>query len=299
MTVLVTGATGNVGRRVVAGLAAAGVPVRAMARRPEAAAPPPGVRVVAGDFTRPETWAAALDGVAAVYLYPFSYLTGPAGEAFAERAAAAGVRRFVVHSAIAAGFDGTDDPADPAIGPLRRHLAEERDAHRAAELLVEATDREWTHLRPGLLAANALGWAGEVRATGAVRLPYPDAGNAVVHEADIADVAVAALTTDDHVGAVYELTGPERVTQAEQVAAIGAAIGRDLAVVAEDPDATRARWSAETGLGRDLVDGLVAVQAASVAPPGLVPPTGTVERLTGRPARSFAAWARDHAADFR
>lgn len=226
MTILVTGATGNIGRCVVDRLVGAGQRVRAMARAPKAARLAAGVEVVYGDFVRPETWADALKGVERVHLFPFSYAVPDSEIGFVDEAVKAGVRRFVVHSAAAAEFPPGDDQHDLSISPLRRHLAMERDAHREQELLVEASGAEWTHVRPGLLAAGALSWADQIRAGQPVREPHGAAGEALVHEADVAEVAVAALLTDDHLGAAYTITGPAKVSQVEQVAAIAAATGQ-------------------------------------------------------------------------
>ncbi|WP_219825477.1 NAD(P)H-binding protein [Nonomuraea typhae] len=302
MTTLVTGATGNIGRRVVAGLVGAGQRVRAMSRDPEKAAArlPAGVERAGGDFDRPETWADALRGVHRVYLFPGVHLDAAQGEGFIDRAVEAGVRRFVVHSAVAAGFPHQGDPRDPGLTPLQRHLADERQGHRDIELAVEATGAEWTHVRPGLLAAGALEWAGEIRATGSVRAPYPRAAQALTHEADVAEVAVAALLTDDHVGATHTITGPHPVTQLDQVRAIGAATGRAVGFVELTPEQARQEWY-DPGQGVDhaVLDWLLELLAASADDPALVPPTGTFERITGRPPRTFAQWACDHAEDFR
>ncbi|MER7209523.1 NAD(P)H-binding protein [Streptosporangium sp. NPDC000239] len=295
MTILVTGATGNIGRHVVRGLVGAGQRVRAMVRDPRAARTrlPEGVELVHGDFTRPDTWPRALKAVERVYLFPYAYQEpGSAGPGFTEEAVAAGVRRFVVHSAAAAGFAPSDDPS-----ALGRHLEEERRAHRGLETAVEATGREWTHVRPGLLAARALGWAGSIRAERTVREPYPASGYPLVHEADVAEVAVAALLTDEHLGAAYTVTGPAKVTQAEQVSAIGAAIGARVRFEELTPSQARVRWLAE-GCPPEMADWLVELLAAAVEGTGALAPTGTYEEITGRPPRTFARWARDHAADF-
>jgi uncharacterized protein YbjT (DUF2867 family) len=283
MTVLVTGATGNVGRQVVAGLRARHRAVRAMTREPGAAGLPGGVEVVRGDFFRPETWAAALAGVERVHLFPF------AAYGFAEAAVRAGVRRFVVHSAAAAGL-APGVGGDPA---LRRHLDEEREAHRSLELQVEASDAEWTHVRPGLLAANAFGWAEAIRAGRTIRVPYAAAGYPLVHEADVAEVAVAALLDDGHAGRVYALTGPAKVSQAEQVRAIGAAIGADIGFEEITPDAARRQWMRD-GQPAGTVDWMLALLADAVDGPGVLPPTDTFRRVTGRAPRTFAQWAADH-----
>ncbi|MCX5115798.1 NAD(P)H-binding protein [Micromonospora sp. NBC_00362] len=292
MTILVTGATGNVGRQVVAQLVRAGQPVRAMTRRPQTSRLPDSAEVVQGDFERPDTWPAALDGVQSVYLFPFVYAAPDHG--FVDEAVKAGVTRFVVHSAAAAGFPaGTGGD-----GALGRHLTEEREAHRGLELLVEASGAEWTHVRPGLLAANALQWADQIRAGRVVRGPYASAGYPVVHEADVADVAVAALLTDDHVGAAYTVTGPVKVSQAEQVTAIGAAIGVQVRFEELDPAEARRQWLRD-GFDEETVDWMIALLADAIDGTGALPPTDTYLRVTERPPRTFARWANDHAADFR
>ena len=143
-----------------------------MTRDPRTARFAPGVEVVYGDFERPETWLDVLEGIQRVYLSPFAYVAPKSETSFVDQAVQAGVQRFMVHSAAAAGFESVDDPGDRTLSPLRRHLAEERQTHRELELMVETTDVEWTHVRPGLLAANALGWAPRIRAERVVREPY-------------------------------------------------------------------------------------------------------------------------------
>ncbi|MEV4091351.1 NAD(P)H-binding protein [Streptosporangium saharense] len=289
MTILVTGATGNIGRHVVRGLVGAGQRVRVMVRDPRAARTrlPEGVELVQGDFTRPGTWPDALRSVERVYLFPYANELG-----FVEEAVAAGVRRFVTHSAAAAGFVPSDDPS-----ALGRHLEEERRAHRGLELAVEATGREWTHVRPGLLAVRALGWADRIRAERTVREPYATSGYPLVHEADVAEVAVDALLTGEHLGAAYTITGPAKVTQAEQAAAIGAAIGEHVRFEELTPARARALWLAE-GYPPKMADWLIELLADAVDGTGVLAPTGTYEEITGRPPRTFARWAGDHAADF-
>ncbi|MFD0395283.1 SDR family oxidoreductase [Streptomyces nogalater] len=172
MTVLVTGATGNVGRHVVTGLLAAGRRVRALTRTPDRSGLPGGAEITGGDLTRPETYERMLDGVEAVYLFPVPETAA----AFAGAARRAGVRRIVVLSSDSV-TDGTDT-----------------GGHRRVELAVEDTGLEWTHVRPGEFALNKVTlWAPSIRAEGVVRSAYPDARVAPVHEADVAAVAVTAL----------------------------------------------------------------------------------------------------------
>ncbi|HEU5471266.1 MAG TPA: NAD(P)H-binding protein [Actinophytocola sp.] len=294
--VLVTGATGNIGRCVVDRLIGAGQRVRAMTRNPRTAHLTAGAEVVYGDFERPQTWPDVLDGVERVYQFPFPCVGTDSG--FVGAAARAGVRRFVVHSAAAAGFAPGDDPGDQTLSALRRHLAEERNAHRELELMVEATVVEWTHVRPGLLAANALGWAERIRTERVVREPYGTAGYPWVHEADVAEVAVAALLTDAHVGAAHTITGPAKVSQAEQVRAIAEAIGEEIRFEELSPQQAREHWLRD-GCPQEYLDWRIELLAASLDGTGALPPTNTFQHVTGHPARTFTQWAKDHAGDFR
>lgn len=276
---LVTGATGNVGRHVVAGLREAGVPVRALTRRPSGAGLPPDVEAVAGDLAEPDTLPAALAGVRAAFLFPVP----GCGAAFATAARAAGVERVVVLSSSSI-VDGA--PRQP--GWIARF-------HADVERAVEESGIPWTFVRPGAFAANALQWAGQIRAGDTVSAPYPDAAFAPVHEADIAAVAVRALTGPGHAGARYRLTGPAALTQAEQLATIGAALGRELRFVPVPPEVARERMLAR--LPAPVVDALLAMfAAATTRPPEVLP---TVAQITGRPARTFAAWVADRLGDFR
>ena len=99
---------------------------------------------------------------------------------------------------------------------------------RAVEALIEASGLEWTHLRPTGFAKNTLMWADQIRAGDVVQWPYPDAARSLIHERDIAAVAVQALARDALIGATPVITGPEAITQPDQVALIGTAIGREL-----------------------------------------------------------------------
>ncbi|MEV0054128.1 NAD(P)H-binding protein [Saccharopolyspora shandongensis] len=277
MTVLVTGATGNVGRRLVDRLLAAGTQVRALTRRPETAGLPGDVEVLRGDLADADALATALAGVDGVFLFPV-----PEGiEAFVEQAKAAGVRRVVVLSSKAVEFaDGN------AIG----------ERHRVIEEAVEAGGFEWTFLRPGAFATNTLAWADSIRAEGVVREPFVDAQQTPIHEDDIAAVAETALLEDGHAGAVYALSGPETLTVREQVQAISAAIGREVGLEEQTLEQARAHMVAE-GVPEAIADVLLSYGARNLE--NAEPPVRTVEQVTGRPARTFAQWAVDHADDFR
>lgn len=269
--VLVTGATGTVGRQVAAQLVAAGAGVRALARDPHAAGLPAGIEVTRGDLTEPHTLRAALTGVDAAFLvWPFATAEGmPAVlDVLAEH-----TRRVVYLSSAAV-----------------------RDHERRVERLIERAGLEWTFLRPHAFAANALGWAAQIRAEGAVHGPYGAATMAPIHERDIAAVAVHALTRDGHGGAIYALTGPEALTQAEQVRLIGEVTGRPARWI-ETPAEIARRTMLERGWPGVVVDGVLQAQAELVTNPG--PVTSTVEKVTGTPARTFREWVIGHSSAFQ
>jgi uncharacterized protein YbjT (DUF2867 family) len=129
-----------------------------------------------------------------------------------------------------------------------------------------------------------------------VRWVYGGAGRSLIHERDIADVAVEALTARGHAGAAYELTGPETMTQVEQVRTLGAAVGREVRWEEMPVEEARESLLAQ-GWDPGFADGGLAYWATLVDQPETV--TGVVEEVTGKPARTFAEWATDHAADFR
>jgi len=280
--VLVVGATGNVGGHVVEALRQAGAPVRALARRPEAAGLPDDVEVVAGDLTAPESLAPALEGVDAAFLL----WTAPptTAEAVIGRIAAR-ARRIVLLSSP----HQTPHPFFQQPNPLARFHAE-------LDRLVSGAGVEWTILRPGMFASNTKGWWAEaIRQGDVVRWPYGQAETAPVDERDIAAVAARALLEEGHGGRSYVLTGPESITQAEQVEAIGEALGRRLRLEELSPDGFReavaGRWPERA------VEMLLAAWGATLGQRAYV--TSTVADITGTPARSFRDWARDHADAFR
>ncbi|MFI7701811.1 NAD(P)H-binding protein [Nonomuraea sp. NPDC049480] len=267
---LVTGATGNVGRHVVSQLAEAGLEVRALVRDPGRAGLP--VEMAQGDLTMPETLHPALEDVESVFLLWPAFTADGAAEVV--EAIAKHARRVVYLSANAADEPGTH--------------------YHEIERLIRNSGLGWTFLRPGGFAANTLGWAGQIR-QGVVRWPYGAASRPLIHEKDIAAVAVHVLTSGGHGGAAYVLTGPEQLTQAEQVRVIGEVIGREVRWEDQSPDEARDRMMAAWG-DPAFVAAALRTWEGFVAVPE--PVTDTVERLLGRPALTFRQWAADHAADF-
>jgi len=279
--ILVTGATGNVGREVVAQLRAAGCRVRAMTRTPQHANMPEDVDVVAGDLTAPDTLDAALDEVDAVFLVWVAPLA-PAAAAV-DRLASRTNRVVLLTSP-----HRTDHPFFQQPNGLRA-------IHAGVEQLVEASGMRWTVLRPGAFALNSrIWWAPQIASGDVVRWFYADAETAPIHERDIAAVAARVLREDHHDGRDYVLTGPESLTQRQQVKIIGDAIGRPLRLEEIPPEAARTEvlgmWPAP------IADMLLRAYAAAVGLPAFV--TSTVAELTGSPAATFRQWADDHASDF-
>jgi len=270
MTILVTGATGTVGRQVVAELVRTGRRVRALTRDPARAALPARVEVVAGDLGRPGSLAAALDGATALHLINADG-AGPlpaAGEILA-RAKAAGVRRLTT-------FRGLER------GALEQAAAE--------------SGLGWTDLFvPVDFMANALHWAGSIRAEGVVRSLGP-AVCAMIHEADIGAVAARALAEDGPAGHTLVLTGPEALTPADKVRILAEATGLAIRYEALSEVEARAKWG---GLGYppDVVDVLAGWYRDPPEIARTVRPT--IREVTGRPARGFAEWAAEHRRAFR
>jgi len=278
-TILVTGATGNVGRRLVAQLLRAGVRIRGLTRNPDSAGLPDGVEVVRGELSVPATLEASLNGVGAVFLV-WAFFTADGAKEVLD-VVRKFARRVVFLSALTVRDDLKQQP-DPIF-------------HADIERLIEQSGLEWTFLRCGGFATNALWWAPQIRANNVVRGPYGSAARSLIHERDIASVAVRALTGDGHGGKKYVLTGPESLTQIEQVQIIGETIGRRLHW--EEIPAEVARRQMLTSMPASFAEGALNYWAKLVTEPE--PVTRTVEEVTGLSARPFREWAIDHANDFR
>lgn len=280
--ILVIGGTGTVGRQVVSRLAGTSVQVRALARNPSATRFPPQVEVVRGDLTLPETLDPCLDGMDTVFLVwtAPAAAVAPALERIAKHA-----RRIVYLSAPLK----TAHPLFQQPNPLRVMFEQ-------IERLIETSGLQWTFLRPGMFAANALSWwAPQIRAGDVVRWPYLAAPTAPIDERDIAAVAVRALCEDGHVGAEYVLTGPQSLSQFEQVSTIGRVIGRSLRIEEISPEEARRELLTIGPL--PAVNMLLNAWAAAITQPAHV--TSTVEEITGAPPRTFGDWTTDHGAEFR
>jgi uncharacterized protein YbjT (DUF2867 family) len=278
--IVVTGATGNVGRPLTEALAEAGQQVTAVSRH--AAVVPDGVRHVVADLAEPAGLEPALAGAKALFLL----LSGDLHAAGANpadvigHAAAAGVRRVVLLS---------------TLGVATRPFGTTRVAMRALEDVLRESGLDWTILRPGGFASNALWWAESVRARHVVAAPFGDTGVPIIDPADIAEVAAAGLLDDQHTGEVYELTGPEVITPRGQTAAIAAGLGAPVRF----QELTRAE--AKAGMTRSMPGELAddTLDILGSPSPAELRVSPDVERVLGRPPRSFADWVARNIAAFR
>ncbi|HTP34896.1 MAG TPA: NAD(P)H-binding protein [Candidatus Acidoferrales bacterium] len=280
--ILIIGGTGNIGREVVTQLTATRAHVRALVRNPDAARLPPQVEVMRADLTCPDTLDPCLSGIDTVFLV---WTAPPAAVAPAIERIAKHARRIVFLSAPLK----TPHPFFQQPNPSRL-LAEH------IERTIEASGLEWTHLRPGMFALNSRHfWGPQIRAGGIVRWPYLAAPTAPIDERDIAAVAVLTLTGNGHAGMEYVLTGPQSLSQHEQISTIGSVIGRPLLVDELSPD--QARREGLAGMPAPVVSKLLDAWAAAIGQPAFV--TSTVREMTGRPARTFLEWVTANAAVFR
>ncbi|MEU0248317.1 NmrA family NAD(P)-binding protein [Streptomyces sp. NPDC006235] len=268
-TILVTGATGKIGRRVVQQLADRGVSVRAVSRSGE----------VRFDWSDRTTWEPALRGVSGMYLVAPDLGSAKAADdiaAFARQAAEAGVRRAVLVS-----FPNTGTPG------LEHAVAAERSLGQAG--------LESTVLRLRWFFQNfSEDFLHDAVLSGDVRLPAGDGTEAFVDAEDIAAVAATALTETGHAGATYELSGPQAMSFADAVAQIAGATGRDIRYTPLTPEEYAAEQRAH-GVPEEWVQ-LTVDLYAQVRAGALASVTDDVAKVLGRPPRTFAQFARSAAA---
>jgi uncharacterized protein YbjT (DUF2867 family) len=258
------------------------VQVRALTRRPDAAHLPAAVDVVAGDFAVPESLDDGLRGVGAVFLV---WTAPPAS-------APAVIERLASHARRVVFLSSPHRTPHPFFQQPNPSAA----LHADIERLIATAGMASTIIRPGMFASNAQFWWGHtIRAGEIVRWPYAAAETAPIDDRDVAVVAARALYEDGHVGGDYVLTGPESLSQAEQVSIIGEGIGRRIAFQELSPEefrrATAGSWP------RPVVDMLLAAWGATIGRKAFV--TSRVAEITGSPARTFRQWVADHTDVFR
>ncbi|RKN40435.1 NAD(P)H-binding protein [Streptomyces hoynatensis] len=274
--IVVTGATGNVGRPLVRALAAAGRQVTAVSRGTAADRVPPGVRQVRADLADPAGPGPAFEGAEAVFLLltgEWPAATGGDPGRLLGAVRAGGARRVVLLSSQGVGSG--------------RHPADLEEA-------VKGLGLDWTVLRPGGFASNAFQWAAEVRERRTVSAPFGDVALPVIDPEDIAAAAAATLLGEGHEKQTYELTGPVPVSPREQAAALGEAIGEPVAFV--ELSRAEARERMLRFMPEPVAEATLGILGEPSARERQV--SGDVERLLGRPPRPFAAWAARNAAAF-
>lgn len=280
--ILVTGATGNVGSRLVRRLKEKGRAVRAFARNAASKAWPDGVEAAAGDFTDSASLQRALKGVDAVYLLSAGDQLSAHEANVIDAAKAAGVKLIVKHSVAGAQYKAPGFPS----------------WHRAGEERLEASGIPYVFLRPASFASNALYWAGSIKGQGTVYGALGEAAIPVIDPEDIAECACTVLTTPGHEGKAYELSGPEALTTAQQVEAVGRTIGKDLKYVNVPDDAARQSMLG-MGMSPAYVDAMIGLIQMLRGMGRIEPYPGDVETLTGHKPRSFGEWAEANASAFK
>lgn len=281
-TILVTGATGNTASPIVRALADGAAPVRALIHREQDIERlPEGVQASVGDFDEPDSLSAALQSVRSAYLVtPSSERAQQQQLRFVQLAVDAGVGRIVLLSQLGA-------RADSPVRFLRYHAVVE---DRIRELGIE-----YTFLRPNLYYQGLFAFAGSIAQDGSFGAPIGAAAVSAVDVRDIADVAIAALTDDRHIGATYTLTGPRAITHADMAQALSAALGRTISFAdASAPDFAAALQGI---LPPWQIDGLLE-DYAHYSRGEAAEVTDAVSTVTGHAPRSFAAFAEDYASRF-
>jgi uncharacterized protein YbjT (DUF2867 family) len=280
--IVVTGATGNVGRPLVRALVAAGEQVTAVSRHASGAPVPEGVRHRQADLTDPQSLRPFLDGADALFLHDggaSAHLLSPRD--ILDVAKAGGVGRVVLLSSIGV----VTRPGSASHGGMMRSV----------EDAVRQSGADWTILRPGGFDSNAYAWAASVRAERTVAAPFGDVGQPTVDPADIAEVAAASLREAGHHERAYELTGPALTTPRQRAAAIGHALGERVRFIEQT------REEARTQMLRFMPEGVIdtTLDAFGAPTPAEQRISPDVERILGRPARTFADWVESNIAAFR
>ncbi len=282
--IVVTGASGLVGRLLIDELLSAGAPVRAVSRDPASVSLPAGVQVVPGDPRHPETLVPWLAGAAALFVHPITF--GEHATDLVTTAREQGVQRLVALSAM-----NIDDPDEEQPSRMRG------DRNREAEEAVIASGLPWTSLRASSFASNtARAFGPQVRAGDTVAYVYPGFEESLLDERDLAAVAAKALLTDELANRRLQVTGPQSLSHRETVEIIGTVLGRQLTFLEVPPAAARERMVG-AGMPAAFVDALMSRYAKHSAKPQH-PATDDVAQALGRPARTYGEWVSDHTAAF-
>ncbi|WP_222854108.1 NmrA family NAD(P)-binding protein [Fodinicola acaciae] len=276
MTILVTGATGNVGGEVVRAVAAAGGKPRALVRN-ENRPVFQGAEVAVGDLNDPSSMAAALEGITGAFvLSGYADMTG-----LLAAIRDAGAKRVVQLSGGSAGLDNLDNA-------VTAYMARSEQAVRASGV-------PYTILRPSAFMSNTFEWTSQLAESDTVRAAFPDVAAAVIDPADIAAVAAAALVGGGHEGQTYRLTGPGALLPADRARILGEVLGRDISFVGLTNEQAREEMTAAMPV--EYVNAFFNFYVEGALDESPVLPT--VSDILGRPPRTFRDWCTTHAAAFQ
>ncbi len=275
--ILVTGATGTIGREVMSQLHEIGCDIRAVSRNPQKTSWPTGVDVIAGDLGDPKIIPALLDGVEKIF---FMVTPNVTDHYLIQMAQQYGVQHIVMLSSGSIGSATTEEEIDDAIARFNFD----------AEQIVRQSGVAWTFLRPSGFMSNTLQWAKSIRSEGIVREPFGDVGIACIDPRDIAAVAVQTLISSGHENKIYPLTGLEKLTLADQVKILSKILDRKLIFEEISEEVARARMMrfmsnaelVESYIWRRKNARMMDVQFS------------TVKEILGRNPRTFEQWAIDH-----
>jgi len=279
--ILITGATGNIGRELIPLLLESGQSIRVLVRdESKVAYLDACVERAVGDLDKPETLVAAVKGIEQIFLV--TYETRQDVNVI-EAAKKAGVRQIVKLSTLEA----------------TEHKIKVGKWHYEREELIRAAGFDWTFLRPGMFMSNSIQWwADSIKKQGSVFFPGGKKGKvAPIDLREVAEVAALALTQAGHSGQAYTLTGSELFTIGEMVQVISQVFGKPIQYVNIPPIAAKL-FMLKSGMDKALVNALMEMLASLRKNEGAIV-TDTFQSLTGHPPRTFEAWCREHMEAFR
>jgi uncharacterized protein YbjT (DUF2867 family) len=279
--VLVTGATGTIGRAVLSQLDSQ-IQIRAFSRHATSGDYSAEIESMDGDLADVHALEKALVGVDTVFLlWPFLTVDAarPVIETIGSRA-----KKIVYLSTATAG-----DPEDRALNPISA-------AHYAIEQMIEETDAQWVIVRPTAFSSNPLiFWSGQIKSTQSVSWPFPNAKLSLIHESDVAAVVAKGILSDDLVGQRRVITGPESLSQKAELDIIGHELG--LPLVYNELSTNQAREQMLSwGMPDAIVNGVLGYWERRTLT--AEPVNNAVLDITGRPAQTFATWARENVQKF-